>query len=138
MFNYIGILITTFLLKNYFKADGPVDQTRMIPDSAGLRELIPYTRLTWAIILGVIMIFIIDYLLKNTSFGFDLQAVGHSPAAAEYAGISADRILLITIITWPIVFAEGSEILPKIQIAPRSKTIGKSPFFDIIESDTKL
>ncbi|QTL98889.1 ABC transporter permease [Iocasia frigidifontis] len=96
MFNYIGILATSFLLKNYFKADGPVDQTRMIPESAGLKELIPYTRLTWAIILGVFIIFIVDYLLKNTSLGFDLQAVGYNPAAAEYAGISAEWILVIT------------------------------------------
>ena len=34
MFNYIGILATTFLLKNYFKADGPVDQSDKIPAAA--------------------------------------------------------------------------------------------------------
>lgn len=96
MFNYIGILATTFLLKNYFKEAGPVDQTSMIPQAAQLKELIPYTRLTWAIFLGVIVIIIIDYMFKKTALGYDIQAVGENRFAAEYGGIPADRILVLT------------------------------------------
>lgn len=96
MLNYIGILATTFLLKNYFKEAGPIDQTAMIPETARLRELIPYTRLTWSILLGVIIIFIVNYLFNNTSLGYDLQAVGINPAASEYAGISAKNIMVLS------------------------------------------
>lgn len=96
MLNYIGILATTFLLKNYFKEAGPVDQTRMIPESARMSELIPYTRLTWAIFLAVTVIIIVDYLFKNTSLGYDIQAVGKNRDAAEYAGIRADGIIILT------------------------------------------
>ncbi len=96
MFNYIGILATTFLLKNFFKADGPVDQTVMIPEAARLTELIPYTRLTWSIFIGIFFVFLVDYLLKNTSLGYDMQAVGKNPFAAEYAGIPTGRVLIFT------------------------------------------
>ncbi|AZR72051.1 hypothetical protein BBF96_00755 [Anoxybacter fermentans] len=98
MLNYIGILATTFLLKNYFKEPGPVDQTALIPEAARLTELIPYTRLTWAIFLGVFVIIIIDLLFKKTSLGYDLQAVGENPAAAEYAGIRPEKMIVFSMI----------------------------------------
>lgn len=96
MFNYIGILATTFLLKNFFKAPGPVDQTAFIPKGAQLGELIPYTRLTWAIFLGIFIILLADLLFKKTSLGYDLQVVGENPSAAEYAGINPQRLVIIS------------------------------------------
>ena len=96
MLNYIGILATTFLLKQYYKEPGPVDQTPLIPEAARFAELIPYTRLTWAIFLGVGVIILIDFLFKKTSLGYDLQAVGENPSAAEYAGIHVKRMMVIS------------------------------------------
>ena len=96
MMNYIGILATTFLLRNYFKGPGLIDQTPMIPDAARLAELIPYTRLTWAIFLGIVIIIIIDLLFKKTSIGYNLQAVGDNMSAAEYAGINSKKMIVIS------------------------------------------
>ena len=97
MMNYIGILATTFLLRNYFKETGPIDQTSMIPDAARLAELIPYTRLTWAIFLGIALIIIIDLLFKKTSLGYNLQAVGENVSAAECAGINSKKMIIIRV-----------------------------------------
>ncbi len=94
MFNYIGILGTTYLLKNYFKAEGPVDQTDKIPGAARLPEIIPQTRLTWAIFIGIILIIIIYFLLNNTSLGYDLKAVGENNDAAEYGGIKSKKVII--------------------------------------------
>ncbi len=96
MMNYIGILATAFLLRNYFKEPGPIDQTPMIPNAARLTELIPYTRLTWAIFLGIALIIIIDLLFKKTSLGYNLQAVGENVAAAECAGINSKKMIIIS------------------------------------------
>lgn len=96
MMNYIGILATTFLLRNYFKEPGPIDQTPMIPEAARLAELIPYTRLTWAIFLGIAVIITIDLFFKKTPLGFDLQAVGENPKAAQYAGINSQKMTVIS------------------------------------------
>jgi len=94
MFNYIGILGTTFLLKNYFKADGPVDQSDKIPEAARLPEIIAQTRLTWAIFIGIILIIIIYFFLNNTSLGYDLKAVGENSSAAEYGGIKSNKVIV--------------------------------------------
>ena len=96
MMNYIGILATTFLLRNYFKEAGPIDQTPMIPKAARLAELIPYTRLTWAIFLGIAVIIIIDLFFKKTSLGYNLQAVGENAAAAECAGINSKKMIVVS------------------------------------------
>ena len=72
--------------------------TVFIPEAARLPELIPYTRLTAGILLAVALIAVIDWLYKRTSLGYDLQAVGENSQAAEYAGINASRILVISMV----------------------------------------
>ncbi len=96
MLNYIAILGTTFLVKNFFKTEGPVDQTATIPDRASLPKLIPGTRLTWALVLGLLVIVGIKFLLSSTSLGYDLRAVGANSSAAEYAGIPARNVVILT------------------------------------------
>jgi len=94
MFNYIGILMTTFLLKNYFKEDGPVDQTPKIAEQAKLPEIAANTRLTWALFIAIFVIIFIYYLLNYTSSGYDLQIVGENKSAAEYSGVNSDKVLI--------------------------------------------
>jgi simple sugar transport system permease protein len=94
MFNYIGILLTTFLLKNYFKEDGPVDQTRKIAEQAKLPEIVANTRLSWALFIAIIVVIIIYYLLNYTSYGYDLQLVGENIDAAEYSGVNSDKVII--------------------------------------------
>ena len=96
MMNYIGTFATTFLLRTYFKEPGPVDQTPLIPHAARLGELIPYTRLTWAILLGVAVIVLLDRFFKKTALGYHLQAVGENASAAEYAGINTRKMIVIS------------------------------------------
>jgi simple sugar transport system permease protein len=96
MMNYIGIFATSFLLRNFFKEPGPIDQTAMIPKAVRLAELIPHTRLTWAIFLGIGVIIIIDLFFKKTALGYNLQTVGENQAAAEYAGINPKKMIVIS------------------------------------------
>jgi simple sugar transport system permease protein len=98
MMNYIGIFTTTFLLRAYFKEPGPIDQTRMIPETARLEEMIPFTRLTWAIFIGIAVVILLDLFLRKTSLGYDLQAVGENTGAAEYAGINPKKIIAISML----------------------------------------
>ncbi|TDO95067.1 nucleoside ABC transporter membrane protein [Halanaerobium saccharolyticum] len=98
MFNYIGILLTTFLLKNYFKEEGPVDQTKKIAEQARLPELVANTRLTWALFIAIFVIIIIYYLLNHTAYGYDLQLVGENINAAEYSGVDSDKVIINTML----------------------------------------
>ncbi len=112
MLNYIGTLGTTFFIKNYFQSSGPVDQTRMVPEQARIPTLIPNTRLSWALILGVFVIIAIKFLFSNTSLGYDLKAVGFNSFAAEYAGIPSDRIMVLTMaISGSVAGLAGSTVV---------------------------
>jgi simple sugar transport system permease protein len=60
----------------------------MIPEPARMAELIPHTRLTWALFLGLAVIILIDLFFKKTALGYNLEAVGKNAPAAENAGIN--------------------------------------------------
>ncbi len=112
MLNYIATLGTTFLVKNFFKTQGPVDQTKTIPGQARLPKLIPNTRLTWALILGIAVVFTTKFLLSSTSLGFDLKAVGKNLSAAEYGGIPARNVMVLTMaISGAVAGLAGSTIV---------------------------
>ena len=96
MMNYIGILATSYLLLKYFKEEGPIPQTVLIPESARLPELIEYSRLTWAIFIAVFVIIIIDIFFKHTKLGYEIQTVGENRSAAEYAGINSNKMMVFS------------------------------------------
>ena len=95
MLNYIGILLTTYLVKTFFKAPGPVDQTPTVPQAFWLPELIPTTRLTWALVIGLVLVALTQWLLTRTVLGYELEAVGQNPEAAAYAGIPVGRRMVL-------------------------------------------
>lgn len=112
MFNYIATLGTTFLVKNYFKEAGPVDQTEKIVEKARLPELMANTDLSWAIFIGIATVVVISYLLNRTSLGYDIKAVGNNASAAEYGGINSKRITVITMaISGAVAGLAGSMIV---------------------------
>lgn len=112
MLNYVGILLTTFLVKTYLKEPGPVDQTPVLPVGARLPELIPGTRVSWGIVLGVAAVVAVDYILRRTSVGYEIQAVGRNAAAAEYAGVNVPgRIVLAMVMSGAIAGLAGSSVV---------------------------
>ncbi len=112
MLNYVGVFLTTFLVKTYLKEPGPVDQTPLLPVGARLPELIPGTRVSWGIVLGVAAVMAVDYILRRTSVGYEIQAVGRNAAAAEYAGVNVPgRIVLAMVMSGAIAGLAGSSVV---------------------------
>ncbi|KYG89564.1 ABC transporter permease [Metasolibacillus sp. FSL H7-0170] len=100
MLNYTALHITNALIKYWSGSD----RTERIADSASLRSpwlegLTDYSRLHWGIIVALIMVFVMWFLLERTTRGFELKAVGFNQNAAEYAGMSVKKnvILAMTI-----------------------------------------
>ncbi|MBC7082650.1 MAG: ABC transporter permease [Firmicutes bacterium] len=112
MLNYVGVFLTTFLVKTYLKEPGPVDQTPLLPVGARLPELIPGTRVSWGIVLGVAAVMAVDYILRRTSVGYEIQTVGRNAAAAEYAGVNVPgRIVLAMVMSGAIAGLAGSSVV---------------------------
>jgi simple sugar transport system permease protein len=60
----------------------------------GLR--LPSTPLNLTVFLAALAAWAVWYLLWRTELGYEIRAVGANPAAAIYAGIKTDRIIMIT------------------------------------------
>lgn len=112
MTNYIAILFTTYLVKVSFSDGGPVDQTALIPQTARLPELIATTRLTWAIFIAVGLVAVVHFLLTRTVFGYEIDAVGQNPGAAQYGGIPvSNRTVFAMAVSGAIAGLAGSTMV---------------------------
>ena len=56
-----------------------------------LAELTGNSRMNIGIFFAIIAVAVIWFLLKKTTLGFEIRAVGLNPHASEYAGISAKK-----------------------------------------------
>ena len=98
MLNEILILITNWLSTGPFKAEGsPTSQTERILDSAKLIKTVPKSQLTTAILIGIAMAILLEFLLRKTSLGYEIRVIGMNLRAAETAGINVSRVYLFTI-----------------------------------------
>lgn len=93
MLNYIAIRLTDYLIKVPFRDPASsAPQTPTIEPSAELPLLFGANyRLHAGFILAVVMAFVIWWLLKKTTIGFEIRTVGSNPDAAQYAGMSITR-----------------------------------------------
>ena len=48
----------------------------------------PATSVNWGIVISIVLVLIIAFILKKTTLGFELRAVGFNKFGAEYAGIN--------------------------------------------------
>ncbi len=102
MFTYIGRYIVSWLVVGPLKAPGQIPQTVEIADSAKLARIqsifsdatlqampfLKFGRAHTGILVAIIAAFVVWFILRNTTLGFEARAVGFNPAAAETAGIS--------------------------------------------------
>lgn len=95
MLNFIALFLTDWLVTGPFHGGSWVPETVRIKPSATLTRIYLPTRLTTAIYLAVAVAAVVYVILWRTKRGYELRAVGLNPEAAEYAGISVSRNLLI-------------------------------------------
>ena len=97
MMNYIAANLVDYLIQGPWRGDSAMGfaYTNSFPLGAWL-PLIPGTRICWVMTLaGVIGALIFHAILFYTPTGFRIRVFGQSVPAARYAGISANRVLVI-------------------------------------------
>jgi general nucleoside transport system permease protein len=50
----------------------------------------------WGIVVALIVVTIVWFILKKTTLGYELRAVGHNQDAAEYGGVNVNRSIVIS------------------------------------------
>ncbi|MED4604012.1 ABC transporter permease [Paenibacillus validus] len=95
MLNWIALFLSNYIVREFLLQPGQqrsykIHESAMISLPA-LSEAFGNARLHWGTLIAIIGAVIFYVLLWKTRQGYELRAVGHSPSAAEYAGMSVNR-----------------------------------------------
>lgn len=94
MFSWIALYLSSWLVSGPLQAPGQVPQTRMLPSTMWLPtfdKLIPGlvpVRAHLGFIIGIVLAVAVAWVLRRTTLGYRVRAVGLNPTAAENGGIS--------------------------------------------------
>jgi len=99
MINYIAISFTNWLVTGPMQDPNTiVPQTRKVLPSATLPPLFAHYRAHWGSILALLVAVLVYWLLWKTVLGFEIRTVGASATAAQYAGISVSKNIVLTML----------------------------------------
>lgn len=101
MMNYIALYVVNNIIQNVITNGS--QRTPNIPASASLaspflQSISQYSRLHWGILLAVACCFIMWFLLEKTTRGYELRAVGFNQDAAQYAGMSVNKNIILSMV----------------------------------------
>ncbi len=105
MLNNVAALVTTALVAGPFKAAGQESATSAtLGETTRLPDLFAGGTFTMssAVVIGLLLMVGLGFWLKRSVRGYELQAVGANPIAAELAGVSSKRVT-----TWAMVASGG-------------------------------
>ncbi len=98
LLNFIVLLFVSMLLEGVLKDPTGLGwpQSRKVIAAAQLPRILPGKRLHYGFALALVSAAVVWVVMKKTTLGYEMRAVGHNPAAARFAGIPVDRVLART------------------------------------------
>lgn len=98
MLNWIAYWLVYYSIPAYFRGAFETE-SRNLPDTASLRletlsSLFGGSHINLGLLLGLIAVAVVAFLLDRTVWGYEMKTVGLNRFAAEYAGISAERSMV--------------------------------------------
>jgi general nucleoside transport system permease protein len=103
MLNFVAAYVSLDLVNGPLR--GPLAtgaETAWLAPGYWLPILIPHTRLSAGILLGLALAFALRWVFQRTVFGFDVGALGAAPEAARRSGIDVARL------TWVVLACSGA------------------------------
>ena len=96
MLNYTALYLTQYLLAYHMKeAPGKPSTPALRETATFLQGMIEGSRLHAGLWIALIMAVLVWAFLFKTPVGYEIRAVGLSPGAAEYAGISVNKNIVL-------------------------------------------
>ncbi|GGB47837.1 ABC transporter permease [Tistrella bauzanensis] len=97
LLNFIVLLFVSMMIEGPMKDPMAMGwpQSDTLPMAAELPRLIPRTRLHGGLILALVAAVLIYIMMTRTVLGFEMRAVGASPRAARFSGMSTGRVMLL-------------------------------------------
>ncbi|MCO4484165.1 putative sugar ABC transporter, permease protein,putative [Streptococcus infantarius subsp. infantarius] len=105
MMNYIILYGTQYLIQDVFpdKIMRTTEATIKVSENASyqtewLSALTDNSRINIGIFIALFAVFIVWFLMRKTTLGYEITSVGINPHAAEYAGMSAKHLIVVSMI----------------------------------------
>ncbi|WP_373756907.1 ABC transporter permease [Streptococcus ferus] len=105
MMNYIVLYVGNNIIQNVFSKSimRTSDSSIYVSSNASyqaewLKALTDNSRMNIGFFIALVAILLVWYLLNKTTLGFEIRAVGLNPNASEYAGMSAKRTIVLSMI----------------------------------------
>lgn len=105
MMNYILLYTGNHIVNNVISESLITTKgvTKMVGDNASLQtsflaNMTNNSRLNIGIFLALIFLVLVWFMMKKTTLGYEIRAVGLNPTASEYAGMSSKRTIIISMI----------------------------------------
>ena len=120
MLNYVFLNVLNYLMYGPWKElNQMVAQTREIDSSLWLPE-IGSTGISLVLLIAIGIAVLLWFLLKKTTWGYQMEVIRRSPRAAEYAGMSVKKNILLTLCLSGAIaglagFAEVNGVLHRVQ-----------------------
>ncbi len=98
LLNFVMLLFVSYLLEGPMKDPMGMGwpKSAALIKEARLPRIITGLRLHWGFGVAIIAAVVVWLIEKRTSFGFEMRAVGQNPAAARFAGMPVNRVLVLT------------------------------------------
>ena len=118
MMNYILLHIGNHIVNNVMspKIIQSKGMTVSISKSASLQtpwlaDLTNNSRLNLGIFFAIIALIVVWFVMKKTTLGFEIRAVGLNPFASEYAGMSSKRTIIVSMVISGALAGMGGVVL---------------------------
>jgi len=98
LLNFIVLLFVNWLVFGPWKDPMAMGWPQAVPviDSATIAPMLVKTRLHWGLVIAIITAIGVWGLMRFTTWGFEIRAVGHSPKASTFAGIPVNPVIIRT------------------------------------------
>ncbi|MHC1749268.1 MAG: ABC transporter permease [Cellulosilyticaceae bacterium] len=100
MMNWVAYWIVYYMIPAHFKGNMETE-SRLLTDNATLKakwlsDLFGGSYINLGIFIAIIAVIVIGFILDKTTFGYELKSVGFNRHAAEYAGISVNKNIVLS------------------------------------------
>ncbi len=101
--NLIVLQLLAWLIRGPFQEPAKtMPWSDYLPETLLLPNLIDGTRVHYGLVVALVAVVVVAVVIKKTSFGFKLTAVGQNPFAARYAGLREGRVVI-----WAMLVSGG-------------------------------
>ncbi len=109
MLNYVAVLFMGLMYTGLLR-EGSVPQTPAVPEATQLARIFPDVRVTWGIVIAVMLAVVVHYFLFSTSSGFKLRSVGLNSTAARFNGFAVNKYILSSFIASGAIAGLGGSV----------------------------